>query len=156
MRFNYPAILVSCKLFNDAFATHPYPLKGQSNAPTPPLGERGVSVGIGGLILNLTLIILFLNSSPGFGQNSYVYGTVTDSSSNPVEKVNIFIDSGTTGTVSDEYGKYRLQLKPDYETTIYFRHISYLLDSAIIKIKPRKIHLANRALHFLESTNGFT
>lgn len=71
----------------------------------------------------LLLSIIFQGNS--YAQERTISGKITDDKGEPLIGVNIFVKGTTLGTVSDNEGKYTLNV-PDNETVLTFSYIGYL------------------------------
>ncbi len=76
-----------------------------------------------GLARILLFYFLFLTSGLLFGQTALITGIVLDENNRPLENVTVSTDK--TGTITNAFGAYELELVPDVKTIITFSHIGH-------------------------------
>jgi len=64
------------------------------------------------IVIAATFLICF---QPLNAQEKVITGSVTDEDGNPLAGVNVFVPGTTIGTITDNYGKYRLEVPPEAE-----------------------------------------
>ncbi|MCP9201077.1 DUF5686 and carboxypeptidase regulatory-like domain-containing protein [Gramella sp. GC03-9] len=74
------------------------------------------------MIKNFLLLLLFLTFSIIHGQ---VKGVVTDEKGEPLPYVNIYTESGTTGTTTNEEGRYELKINETGDYILVYKFLGY-------------------------------
>lgn len=98
---------------------------------------------------NLFLLILLFISSITFSQDRYVSGVIKDfSTKDPIEKVSISIEGTNQGTLTNEEGKFRINISAE-NSKIILSHISYNAIQYEIKNDSNEIEIFLRQKEFV-------
>ena len=101
------------------------------------------------MIKSFLLILLFVTCEV-YSQSGNVSGKVTDAADgSPLWGTNIILKETSTGTTTNQEGKYRLTNIPEGESTIIFRYLGYAPDSVKVNILNDKTIQLNVELHSL-------
>lgn len=86
----------------------------------------------------LLFIISLCFAQISFGQKAVIRGTLQDESGYPIENVVVRIVEYNTQTISDNYGKFTLNIPEDRTVQIFFQHISHRDTVLEFKLKSKE------------------
>ncbi len=85
----------------------------------------------------ISFISLFLFSFPAWSQHAVITGNVVNQQNQPVEGVNIKVESTSAGTSTDFDGKFQMLLPPG-QTKITFLHLNYQPQTINLELSPNE------------------
>src|SRR5438552_9282710 len=90
-------------------------------------------------------------------QKATIYGTVSDSLNHPLFGVTVAVFGRPIGTITDEAGKYSLQVPPNESLKIYFSFAGLQPDSQTIILSPgEQRQISRRLLQRIIEMQGVT
>src|SRR3990170_1202196 len=87
------------------------------------------------MVLLMAAVCMFLTVTHGYGQSRSVSGAVTDENGMPIPGVNV-VEKGTTqGSITDQDGRYSLQVSEN--ATLVFSFVGYVSKEVIVGAQSR-------------------